>query len=154
MQITILVATMSGTAEMTAEEIEQTLEDAEHDAELRLMDDIDTDVFNADGVFIICSSTYGQGNVPDNGLDLFESLESLRPDLSSVRYGVFSLGDSTYKDTFCHGGMYFDKLLSELGAQRIGEIKCSDANSIELPEEIAPDWALEWLEQLNATTGQ
>src|SRR5699024_8316877 len=136
----------SGTAEMTAEEMEQTLGDAEHDAELLLMDDVDTDVFTSDGVFIICASTYGQGNVPDNGLDLFESLESKRPNLSNVRYGVFSLGDSTYKDTFCHGGMYFDTLLSELGAQRIGEIKCSDASSVELPEEIAPDWVLEWLE--------
>lgn len=146
MQVTILVATMSGTAEMTAEEMEQTLEDADHEAELMMMDDVDTDVFDSGGVFIICSSTYGQGNVPDNGLDLFESLESQRPDLSSVRYGVFSLGDTTYKDTFCHGGMYFDELFSQLGAQRVGDIKCSDASSMELPEEIAPEWVTEWLE--------
>jgi MioC protein len=142
---------MSGTAEMTAEEMEQTLEDAEHEAQLLLMDDAEPSVLAAGGVFIICSSTYGQGNVPDNGLDLFEALESQRPDLSHVRYGVFSLGDSTYKDTFCHGGQYFDELLSQLGAQRVGEIKCSDASSMELPEEVAPDWVLEWLEHFDTS---
>lgn len=152
MQVTILVATMSGTAEMTAEEMEQALGDAGHDVVLSLMDDVGNDVFKSDGVFIICSSTYGQGNVPDNGLDLFESLTSERPDLSTVRYGVFSLGDTTYKETFCHGGMYFDELLTQLGAQRVGEMKRSDASSIELPEEIAPEWVMEWLEQLEATT--
>lgn len=152
MQVTILVATMSGTAEMTAEEMEQALQDADHDAELLLMDDLGVDVFTPGRVFVICSSTYGQGNVPDNGLDFFESLETQRPDLSDICYGVFSLGDSTYRDTFCHGGMYFDTLLSQLGARRVGDIKCSDASSIELPEEIAPDWVLQWLEEVEAST--
>src|SRR5260221_6102510 len=83
---------------------------------------LDAGVFSGGGLFLICSSTYGQGDVPDNAKNLYESLKSARPDLSDVRYGVIALGDRTYAETFCNGGKRFDAILSELGARRIGEI--------------------------------
>jgi MioC protein len=47
-------------------------------------------------VFLIVTSTYGQGDVPDNAKSFYEDLKAKRPDLSRVRYGVFGLGDRTY----------------------------------------------------------
>ncbi len=147
--LTILVATMTGTAEMVAQEVQQALEARGREVELRMMDGLDAGAFAGGGLFLVCTSTYGFGNVPDNAQELIDSLESSRPDLSSVVYGVIALGDRTYGDTFCHGGVRFDKLLSSLGARRAGEMLQHDASSGELPEEAAPAWAIAWVQQLD-----
>ena len=146
-EITILVGTMTGTAEMVAEEVQRALEGAGHSASLLLMDGLDAGIFAPGGVFLICSSTYGNGDVPDNAQALYESLERDRPDLSDVVYGVISLGDETYASTFCQGGLRFDGLLLELGAQRTAPPLLHDASSGTLPEEIAAEWAVEWAER-------
>jgi len=139
---------MTGTAELVAREVQQALEGAGHHARIEMMDGLDWHVFEPGGVFLICTSTYGQGDVPDSAQALYASLESDRPDLSKITYGLIALGDSTYKDTYCHGGLRFDRLLTELGAQRAGKILKLDANSGTLPEEIAAQWILTWAEQL------
>ncbi|TMH89471.1 MAG: nitric oxide synthase, partial [Betaproteobacteria bacterium] len=96
MKISILVGTMTGTAQLCAQEMELALDDGEHRVETLLMDQLDSSVFLRDGVFLICTSTYGQGDVPDNAKALYDDLRARRPNLSGVRYGVFGLGDRTY----------------------------------------------------------
>ncbi|HKD85830.1 MAG TPA: flavodoxin domain-containing protein [Terriglobales bacterium] len=145
--ITILVGTMTGTAEMVAQEVQQALESAGHQASIQVMDNLDASVFQGGGTFLVCTSTYGNGDVPDNAQALFNSLEAGRPDLSNVTYGVIALGDTTYKDTYCQGGKRFDKLLGELGARRAGEMLMHDASSGTLPEELAAQWVVPWVEQ-------
>jgi MioC protein len=142
--LTILVGTMTGTAEMVAQEAKSTLDAAGLSAEIRMMDDLDADTFAGGGTFLICTSTYGQGDVPDNAQEFFASLERERPDLSAVSYGLFALGDTTYRDTYCEGGLRFDALLTELGAKRVGEVLKHDASSGTLPEEVAAQWILPW----------
>ena len=146
-KITILVGTMTGTAEMVAQEVQTALEGAGHKAEIQMMDGLDASAVSAGGKFLICTSTYGQGDVPDNAQALFNSLENDRPDLSAVTYGVIALGDRTYKDTYCLGGRRFDELLSQLGAKRVGDILQHDASSGTLPEEDAAKWVVPWVEQ-------
>ena len=145
MKITILVGTMTGTAQLCAQEMELALDDGETEVQTRMMDGLDAAVFSEDGVFLICTSTYGQGDVPDNAKALYEHLQSARPGLSHVRYGVFGLGDRTYAETFNFGGKRFDDILQELGARRIGERHTHDASSGILPEETALEWCREWL---------
>ena len=145
--ITILVGTMTGTAEMVAQEAQQALESAGHQARIEMMDNLDASVFGKGGTFLICTSTYGNGDVPDNAQALFNSLETAKPNLSHVTYGIVALGDTTYKDTFCQGGKRFDKLLTELGAKRAGEMLLHDASSGTLPEELAAQWVVPWIEQ-------
>jgi MioC protein len=148
LRITILVGTMTGTAQLCAQEMELALDDGETRVEARLMDGLDSSVF-ADAapehLFLVCTSTYGQGDVPDNARALYEDLQKKRPDLSGVRYGVFGLGDRTYAETFNYGGKRFDDILTELGAKRIGERYRHDASSGVLPEEKAVEWCTEWL---------
>ena len=148
MRITILVGTMTGTAQLCAQEMELALDDGETQVEALLMDALDSTVFEREGVFIICTSTYGQGDVPDNARALYEDLQRKRPDLSRVRYGVFGLGDRTYAETFNYGGKRFDDILTELGAKRIGERHKHDASSGVLPEETAVQWSQEWVSKL------
>jgi len=145
MKVNILVGTMTGTAQLCAQEMELALDDGETRVETLLMDQLDSSVFARDGVFLICTSTYGQGDVPDNARALFQDLGTKRPDLSRVRYGVFGLGDRTYAETFNFGGKKFDDLLTELGARRVGERHKHDASSGIMPEETALEWCKEWL---------
>jgi MioC protein len=159
MKLTLLVGTMTGTAQLVAQELELVWDNpGDVDAvqvETLLMDKLDESVFAREGVFLVVTSTYGQGDVPDNAKGLYERLKALRPDLSRVRYGVFGLGDRTYAETFNFGGKRFDELLAELGARRIGERVQHDASSGVLPEEMAVEWGEGWLALAKeaATTG-
>ena len=136
---------MTGTAQLVAQELELTWDDGEVQIETLMMDKLDSAVFAREGVFLIVTSTYGQGDVPDNAKNLYEDLKTKRPDLSRVRYGVFGLGDRTYAETFNFGGQRFDDMLTELGARRIGERVRHDASSGVLPEEMATEWGAGWL---------
>jgi len=147
-KITILIGTMTGTAQLCAQEMELALDDGETRIEALLMDSLDSAVFAREGVFLICTSTYGQGDVPDNARALYDDLQHKRPDLSHVRYGVFGLGDRTYAETFNFGGKRFDDILTELGARRVGERYKHDASSGVLPEEVAVEWCQEWASKL------
>ena len=144
-KITILIGTMTGTAQLCAQEMELALDDGDTQVETLLMDDLDSSVFAREGVFLVCTSTYGQGDVPDNARALYEDLQSRRPDLSKVLYGVFGLGDRTYAETFNFGGKRFDEALAGLGAERVGERHMHDASSGILPEETALEWCQDWI---------
>jgi MioC protein len=144
---------MTGTADLVAQEVQTALEACSHAVSVRMMDYLDASIFSTGGTFLICTSTYGQGDVPDNAQALYASLERERPDLSAVTYGVIALGDLTYKHTFCEGGIRFDALLTELGARRVGEILKHDASSGTLPEEVAAQWIVPWAESAVAASG-
>ena len=146
--ITILVGTMTGTAEMVAQEVQQALESADHAATIQVMDNLDASVFATGGTFLICTSTYGAGDVPDNAQALFRQPRNRDVlTLSNITYNIIALGDTTYKDTYCEGGKRFDQLLSELGAKRAGDMLMHDASSGTLPEELAAQWVVPWVEQ-------
>ena len=145
MKLTLLVGTMTGTAQLVAQELELAWGDGDLQVETILMEKADATVFQREGLFLIVTSTYGQGDVPDNAKNLYDELKGKRPDLSRVRYGVFGLGDRTYAETFNFGGKRFDDILQELGAQRIGDRVMHDASSGVLPEEMAAEWGEGWL---------
>lgn len=146
--VKILVGTMTGTAELVADEIAEVLNDKGLEAEIELMDDLDSGVFADGGTFIVCTSTYGSGDVPDNAHAFMDSLQADAPDLSGVRFGVFALGDMTYAQTFCFGGKQFDEQLTKLGARRVGAVMKHNASEGTLPEDVAADWAAEWYDTL------
>ena len=153
-KIIILVGTMTGTAQLCAQEMELALDDGDTEVETLLMEKAEAAVFAQPAVFLICTSTYGQGDVPDNARALYEELKAKRPDLARVRYGVFGLGDRTYAETFNFGGKRFDEILAELGAERIGERHMHDASSGVLPEETALEWCQEWVAKVRERLAQ
>ena len=153
-RLTILVGTMTGTAQLVADEVADVVKARDIDVAVIAMDGLDAAVFAEGGAFLVCSSTYGQGDVPDNAQALFASLERSKPDLTQVRYGVIGLGDRTYAQTFCFGGKRFDALLQSLGARRIGEPMLHDASAGTIPEEVALDWIEPWLDRFTAERDQ
>ena len=150
--VSILVGTMTGNAELVASAVRDVLAGAGHAAEILPMDNLRPDVFGRAGAFLICSSTYGQGDVPDNARDLYEALQAEKPDLAHVRFGVISLGDSTYQDTYNNGGKLFDTLLTGLGATRIGARMEHNASGGSFAEDDAVDWTKAWIGELATLT--
>jgi MioC protein len=151
MNVNILVGTMTGTAQLVAEEIALAF-GAEMLVEVTFMDSLDRRVFERPGVFLVCTSTYGQGDVPDNARAFHADLLACRDDLSRVRYGVFALGDSTHVGTYCFGGKHFDQALAARGARRIGDVFEHNASGGTLPEEVALEWFPEWLRLVKAAS--
>lgn len=145
-KLTILVGTMSGTAEMVADELADRFDDAGWTTRVLRMEMVKPALLALGGLWVLCCSTYGTGDVPDNAKALYDSLEAERPDLSSMRYGVVALGDSIYPNTFCFGGRKFDELLASLGATRVANRLEQDSRSGVFPEEAAIAWAEGWLE--------
>ena len=148
MKLKILVGTMTSTADYVAQAIQMDCADLVEEIEVCLMDGLDISVFDDDALYLICTSTYGVGDVPDNARQLYDSLDAQPKYLGHVRYGVIALGDrSTHLSTFAFGGKKFDERLQGLGAQRIGEVWCHDASEGTMPEEVGTAWCREWLSQ-------
>lgn len=143
--ILIIVGTESGNAQMCADHLADNLPSLGH--EIEVVGDADVGGVEFDGreVVLVCTSTHGDGELPDNVMPLAERLRSDAPDLSALRYGVIALGDQTYRATFCKAGKDMDALFASCGAQKVGERLEIDACTQPLPDEEALNWAQEWV---------
>lgn len=143
MRIGIFVATMTGLADVCGEEIEIALTNAGLACDRHLMDGLEAAALDPYDLILVVSSTYGHGEIPDNGQAMFASIEA-GADLSGKRFAVFGLGDRTYFDTFCAAGTSWDALLAQAGARRLVALERHDASSGTLAEDGAGEWAATW----------
>ncbi len=148
-RVQILFATMTGTAELVAEELMDHLSGQSVDCSMDPMDTFDVSRLKNLEIILICTSTTGEGEVPDNGLEFHRYLRDEQPDLRHIRFGVCGLGDSSYSATFNAGGAQFEAALISCGAVKIGERMLHDASSDVLPEDQAVGWCDDWLRLLS-----
>jgi MioC protein len=140
---------MTGLADICGEEIEAALKGAGLACDRHLMDGLGPDSFVPYDLILIVSSTYGHGEIPDNGQALFESIEA-GANLSGKAFAVFGLGDRTYADTFCAAGEKWDALLADAGARRAVTLERHDASGGTLAEDVAGEWAGGWAAEVAA----
>ena len=90
-------------------------------SQVRGMDEIDTDELTNVRRLLICCSTWGDGDQPDNAQELFDAISELNiGSLTGISYGVLAIGDSAF-DLFCESGKEWDMVLEQKGANRAVE---------------------------------
>lgn len=90
---------------------------------------------------IIVTSTYGEGEMPDNADLFWQALSAdTAPRLESLHFAVLALGDTGY-DGFCQAGKLIDMRLEQLGATRMADRRDCDVDY----EDAAASWISETL---------
>lgn len=152
--ILIIVGTEGGNARFAAEAAREALAAKGHSVELASGSERIASDLGSRRAVLVCTSTYGYGDLPENLGPFVRRLSEVRPDLSALRYGVIALGDRTYAETFCMAGRKVDSLLEELGARRLGLRLEIDACADPLPDTVAEAWAREWAGLLESAANQ
>lgn len=74
---------------------------------------------------VFCLATYGEGDPTDNCMEFYDWIQNNDVDFSGLSYAVFGLGNKTYEH-YNKVGIYVDKRLEELGANRVFELGLGD----------------------------
>ena len=97
------------------------------DAKVMDMDGYDPAQFASNKRVLIITSTWGEGEMPDNADTLWNQTLATKPSLNGIHYSVCAIGDTSY-DEFCKAGTDWDDKFSELGASSIQEIQLCDVD--------------------------
>jgi sulfite reductase (NADPH) flavoprotein alpha-component len=142
--VTLLWASQTGNAEALAERFAKRLHDAGISVELSAMADFPPSKLASTQNLAVISSTFGDGDPPDNGESFWHGLSTVDTRLESLRFAVLALGDPNY-DQFCNHGKQLDQRLLELGATRLLDRVDCDTEF----EERADAWLLQFQHSLN-----
>ncbi|MDH4019750.1 MAG: flavodoxin domain-containing protein, partial [Xanthomonadales bacterium] len=126
--LSIIYATETGNSEGIANRLAARLEQQGTQTELHAMGDFRPTALRKLEHVVFIISTHGEGDPPDEALELFEYLDSKRaPQLPELNYRVLALGDRSYSK-FCEAGRLLDEKLQKLGANTFGERVECDVN--------------------------
>lgn len=144
--VTILFGSQTGTAETLSKKTSKLLKAHNCDPKVVDMSDCSLDDLRALAHVLIITSTYGEGEPPDNAMSLHSALmAAAAPRLEGLKYSVLGLGDSSYPD-FCKCSKEFDARLEALGAKRIAPMYECDGD----PDAPFEAWMAEVKPQLGA----
>ncbi len=137
--VTLLWASQTGNAEALAERLAAYLNEAGVAVALSCMADYPPQQLASAGSVLLLSSTFGDGDAPDNGQAFWNALQTSDLRLENLRYAVLALGDPNYEQ-FCQHGKNLDRRMAELGATPLRP--CLDCDSD------FDDAAAAWLSEL------
>ncbi|MEJ2591561.1 MAG: flavodoxin domain-containing protein, partial [Candidatus Thiodiazotropha sp.] len=119
--MTILYATQGGNARSVAEALANAATDRGFAPRLVSADQYRPRDRARERLLVAVISTQGEGEPPESARELFNYLNGRKPpQLPSLQYAVFGLGDSSY-ECFCQAGKALDTLLQACGARPLLE---------------------------------
>jgi sulfite reductase (NADPH) flavoprotein alpha-component len=135
--LAILFGSQTGSAEGLAKRLAKESEKRGFAPRVLALNDHEQANLAQGGKAIIVSSTWGDGDPPDNATNFWSWLQSdTAPRLESLQFAVLGLGDKNYSE-FCGAAKKFDSRLENLGARRLVPRGECDADY----EVTAKDWA-------------
>ncbi|PKI15753.1 flavodoxin domain-containing protein [Colwellia sp. 12G3] len=152
--IQIIVGSMLGGTEYVAEACEETLIELNYKVDIHLKPDLNNVINNTfptnneqnidsdlvkKPIWILCTSTHGAGDYPDNIKQFVSDLTHCEQDLSTVSFLTIGIGDSSY-DTFCKAAVDISKLLISMGCKELSTIKTFDMSEDIDPEDLVQQW--------------
>lgn len=142
--LTLLWASQTGNAETIAQKFSQELSALGWAVNLQSMNDYSIEKLANDKFVVFVTSTFGDGDAPDNGGDFWNQLngDSVVA-LNKMQFGLLALGDSNY-DQFCGHGKKLFARLQALGATPLVDRMDCDTD-FEVP---AAEWFAKLKEQL------
>lgn len=118
MKIGVIYASMSGNTEAIADIIVEKLKEHNHDVDLKDMLSLPaSDFLNYDLIFI-GMYTWGDGDYPDECLDIIEEIEQLN--LEEKPFALFGSGDTSYPE-FCGALDKLKELIENYNGVCLGE---------------------------------
>lgn len=141
----IIVGSMLGGSEYVAEACQAEIEARGDTTTLHLVPKL-ADISYKNQTWLICTSTHGAGDYPDNIKDFVIDLEKTDQDLSTTSFIIIGIGDSNY-DTFCFAAKNIENLLLSKGLKALSAAKLYDMQQALDPEEDAPQWISTLLDQ-------
>lgn len=147
----IYYGSQSGTCEYLSFNLKSTLEEK---YKLNIICDslnnFDFSIKNDENVFIIITSTFGNGDSPENASQFWRYIKNRKLNneyFKNMKYIILGLGDSNYTH-YCGFAKKIDKRLLELNASKIYDTFCIDS-AVNQSEEQFDIWSSKIIGALN-----
>tara|TARA_B100001121_G_scaffold264805_1_gene246432 strand:- start:2535 stop:2987 length:453 start_codon:yes stop_codon:yes gene_type:complete len=142
MTLDILYATTTGNAEIVAKNLKDLAIKEGFKVSLNEMNFHNISSFRKLSQVAIITSTYGDGDVPEMGLDFWQELNDSNEEMKNLKYGLVALGDRSHEN-FCGAGKKISTKLEELNAKKIIDNLECDGDT-----EGSHEWSLSFLDKL------
>ncbi len=140
--VTILFGSQTGNGKAIAKSLAAQATAKGFAVNLASMADYNVRQLKQETILIAVVSTHGEGEAPDDAIELHKFLASKRaPKLDALNFSVLALGDTSY-EFFCQTGKDFSERLTALGAKQLLPIVECDVDY----EEAAESWQEQVLE--------
>ena len=146
----ILYGSQTGSAEGLAKKLAK--ESPAHGLEAKVLEAnaCALDVLTQAERLLFVTSTWGEGDAPDNANTLLATLSAAdAPKLEKLSFSVLALGDKNYSD-FCGAGKKFDAAFEKLGAKRVHARVDCDLDY----ESAAKEWSAAVLAKMGAVISE